>query len=162
MFALKNKVQLIGNLGNKPEVHITEAGKKIARFSIATTSPTGRPHSLPLHRPGTATPPSTSPAPRSTPGPYKRRTLPPQNSTPSRSPTSPESPRPLPLSDYTPPRRNFTGDRRRSSLTEEKLPATTAAPSTLLRLVVVDNAVCPPRRPRWTSVSRPSPPPRRR
>jgi len=36
MFALKNKVQLIGNLGNKPEVHTTEAGKKIARFSIAT------------------------------------------------------------------------------------------------------------------------------
>jgi len=36
MFALKNKVQLIGNLGNKPEVRTTEAGKKIARFSIAT------------------------------------------------------------------------------------------------------------------------------
>ena len=36
MFALKNKVQLIGNLGNKPEVKITEAGKKIVRFSIAT------------------------------------------------------------------------------------------------------------------------------
>jgi len=36
MFALKNKVQLIGNLGNKPEIRTTEAGKKIARFSIAT------------------------------------------------------------------------------------------------------------------------------
>jgi len=36
MFALKNKVQLIGNLGNKPEVRTTDAGKKIARFSIAT------------------------------------------------------------------------------------------------------------------------------
>jgi len=36
MFALKNKVQLIGNLGNKPEVQTTDAGKKIARFSIAT------------------------------------------------------------------------------------------------------------------------------
>lgn len=36
MYALKNKVQLIGNLGNKPEIRTTEAGKKIARFSIAT------------------------------------------------------------------------------------------------------------------------------
>ncbi len=36
MYALKNKVQLIGNLGNAPEVKNTEAGKKLARFSIAT------------------------------------------------------------------------------------------------------------------------------
>jgi len=36
MYALKNKVQLIGNLGNKPEIRTTEAGKKLARFSIAT------------------------------------------------------------------------------------------------------------------------------
>ena len=36
MFALKNKVQLIGNLGNAPEVKNTESGKKLARFSIAT------------------------------------------------------------------------------------------------------------------------------
>jgi len=36
MYTLKNKVQLIGNLGNAPEVKNTEAGKKLARFSIAT------------------------------------------------------------------------------------------------------------------------------
>jgi len=36
MYALKNKVQLIGNLGNAPEVKNLEGGKKIARFSIAT------------------------------------------------------------------------------------------------------------------------------
>jgi single-strand DNA-binding protein len=37
MYALKNKVQLIGNLGNAPEVKELEAGKKMARFSIATS-----------------------------------------------------------------------------------------------------------------------------
>ncbi len=36
MYALKNKVQLIGNLGNAPEVKTLESGKKMARFSIAT------------------------------------------------------------------------------------------------------------------------------
>ncbi len=36
MYALKNKVQLIGNLGNKPEIRNTESGKKMARFSMAT------------------------------------------------------------------------------------------------------------------------------
>lgn len=36
MYALKNKVQLIGNLGNNPEVKTLETGKKMARFSIAT------------------------------------------------------------------------------------------------------------------------------
>jgi len=36
MNALRNKVQLIGNLGNAPEVKSTETGKKLARFSIAT------------------------------------------------------------------------------------------------------------------------------
>ena len=36
MFALKNKVQLIGNLGNLPDVRTTESGKKWARFSVAT------------------------------------------------------------------------------------------------------------------------------
>ena len=36
MNALKNKVQLIGNLGSKPEVKNTENGKKLARFSLAT------------------------------------------------------------------------------------------------------------------------------
>ncbi|HMR93620.1 MAG TPA: single-stranded DNA-binding protein [Chitinophagaceae bacterium] len=37
MYALKNKVQLIGHLGAKPEVKKTEAGKKLAVFSIATS-----------------------------------------------------------------------------------------------------------------------------
>ena len=36
MYALKNKVQLIGNLGNVPEVRNTESGKKMVRFSVAT------------------------------------------------------------------------------------------------------------------------------
>ncbi len=36
MYALKNKVQLIGNLGNAPEIKMTEGGKKLARFSMAT------------------------------------------------------------------------------------------------------------------------------
>ena len=36
MYALKNKVQLIGNLGNLPEVRTIESGKKLARFSVAT------------------------------------------------------------------------------------------------------------------------------
>lgn len=36
MFALKNKVQLIGNLGNTPEIKMLETGKKMARFSVAT------------------------------------------------------------------------------------------------------------------------------
>lgn len=37
MNALKNKVQLIGNLGNAPEVRNTESGKKLVRFSLATS-----------------------------------------------------------------------------------------------------------------------------
>lgn len=37
MYALKNKVQLIGNLGNAPEIKTLEAGKKMARFSMATS-----------------------------------------------------------------------------------------------------------------------------
>jgi single-strand DNA-binding protein len=36
MYALKNKVQLIGNLGGKPEVKNLESGKKLATFSLAT------------------------------------------------------------------------------------------------------------------------------
>ena len=36
MYALKNKVQLIGNLGNVPEVRTTETGKKLVKFSVAT------------------------------------------------------------------------------------------------------------------------------
>ncbi len=36
MNALKNKVQLIGNLGNDPEIVILENGNKLAKFSMAT------------------------------------------------------------------------------------------------------------------------------
>jgi single-strand DNA-binding protein len=36
MYALRNKVQLIGNLGGKPEVKETENGKRLAQFNIAT------------------------------------------------------------------------------------------------------------------------------
>lgn len=36
MNALKNKVQLIGNLGNDPEIINLESGKSLAKFSIAT------------------------------------------------------------------------------------------------------------------------------
>jgi single-strand DNA-binding protein len=37
MYAIKNKVQLIGNLGSKPEIKNTETGKKKAVMSIATS-----------------------------------------------------------------------------------------------------------------------------
>jgi single-strand DNA-binding protein len=33
---LKNRVQLIGNLGMNPEIKNLESGKKLAKFSIAT------------------------------------------------------------------------------------------------------------------------------
>ena len=36
MYALRNKVQLIGNLGNAPDVRTTENGKKLAQFNVAT------------------------------------------------------------------------------------------------------------------------------
>jgi single-strand DNA-binding protein len=36
MFSLRNKVQLIGNLGKNPEVRTTESGKKLVKFSVAT------------------------------------------------------------------------------------------------------------------------------
>ncbi len=36
MNSLRNRVQLIGNLGNDPEVLELESGKKLAKFSIAT------------------------------------------------------------------------------------------------------------------------------
>ena len=36
MSTLRNKVQLIGNLGNNPEIIILDSGKKLAKFSIAT------------------------------------------------------------------------------------------------------------------------------
>lgn len=37
MNALKNKVQLIGNLGQDPEIVNMENGNKLAKFSIATS-----------------------------------------------------------------------------------------------------------------------------
>lgn len=36
MSTLRNKVQLIGRLGNNPEIITLESGKKLAKFSIAT------------------------------------------------------------------------------------------------------------------------------
>ncbi len=36
MNALKNKVQLIGNLGNTPEIKDLESGSKLAKFTMAT------------------------------------------------------------------------------------------------------------------------------
>ncbi len=36
MYALKNKVQLIGNLGQAPEIKTTDSDKKYAKFSMAT------------------------------------------------------------------------------------------------------------------------------
>lgn len=36
MYALRNKVQLIGHLGNKPEIRTLDGGKKWTRFSMAT------------------------------------------------------------------------------------------------------------------------------
>jgi len=36
MNTLRNKVQLIGNIGKEPMIYTTETGKKVARFSLAT------------------------------------------------------------------------------------------------------------------------------
>lgn len=36
MYASRNKVQLIGNLGKAPDIRTTDTGKKLTRFSIAT------------------------------------------------------------------------------------------------------------------------------
>ena len=36
MSTLRNKVQLIGNLGNEPEIITLDSGKKLAKFSLAT------------------------------------------------------------------------------------------------------------------------------
>jgi single-strand DNA-binding protein len=37
MYNLKNNVQLIGNLGQDPEIKETQNGKKYAKFSLATS-----------------------------------------------------------------------------------------------------------------------------
>ena len=36
MNALRNKVSLIGNLGNDPEITVFDNGNKVARFNVAT------------------------------------------------------------------------------------------------------------------------------
>ncbi len=36
MSTLRNKVQLIGNLGNNPEIITLDSGKKLAKFNLAT------------------------------------------------------------------------------------------------------------------------------
>ena len=36
MYSLRNKVQLIGNLGKMPDIKKTESGKKLVKFSVAT------------------------------------------------------------------------------------------------------------------------------
>lgn len=36
MSTLKNNVQLIGNVGNEPEITNLDSGKKVAKFSLAT------------------------------------------------------------------------------------------------------------------------------
>jgi single-strand DNA-binding protein len=36
MYSLRNKVQLIGNLGKNPEIKNLDAGKKLAKFTVAT------------------------------------------------------------------------------------------------------------------------------
>ncbi len=36
MNTLRNKVQLIGNLGNDPEIITLESGKILAKFAVAT------------------------------------------------------------------------------------------------------------------------------
>jgi single-strand DNA-binding protein len=36
MNAMKNRVQLIGNVGNDPEIKVFEGGRKLANLSIAT------------------------------------------------------------------------------------------------------------------------------
>ena len=36
MSTIRNKVQLIGNVGREPEIVNLESGKKLAKFSVAT------------------------------------------------------------------------------------------------------------------------------
>jgi single-strand DNA-binding protein len=37
MYSLRNKVQLIGHLGNDPQIKTIDSGKKMALFSLATS-----------------------------------------------------------------------------------------------------------------------------
>jgi single-strand DNA-binding protein len=37
MMTIKNRVQLVGNLGTTPQVKTTESGNKVGRFSVATS-----------------------------------------------------------------------------------------------------------------------------
>ena len=51
MSTLRNKVQLIGNVGNNPEIKTFENDKKVAKFSLATPATSeifndGNPHEL--------------------------------------------------------------------------------------------------------------------
>ena len=39
MNTLRNKVQLIGNLGNDPEIITLDSGKKLAKFSLEKNKP---------------------------------------------------------------------------------------------------------------------------
>ena len=39
MNAIKNKVQLIGNIGQTPELKELDGGKKVINFSLATRNP---------------------------------------------------------------------------------------------------------------------------
>ncbi len=36
MSSIRNKVQLIGNVGNDPQMTVLESGRKVTRFSLAT------------------------------------------------------------------------------------------------------------------------------
>jgi single-strand DNA-binding protein len=36
MYSMRNKVQLIGNLGKTPDVKTTESGKRLVKFTVAT------------------------------------------------------------------------------------------------------------------------------
>jgi hypothetical protein len=66
------------------------------------------------------------------------------------------APFPLHISHHAAPISHQSSPETRK--TKPSISSTSGAAATLPRLAVVDQFVCPPRRPRWTSVSRPSPP----